>query len=238
MLYLKYMRSSWNKGQTKNTHSSVLKISETMKRKKIDNFAKWREVARKKGIIPSNYPKLDKNGNLAELIGLILGDGHICKHKRTESLRISLNSNNQGLVKRIAFLIEDIFCKKPHVGKKSYSDCATVTIYQKFLSKRLRIPAGSKKDIIHKIPSWILLKKECKIRFLRGLYEADGSHCIHLPTYTHKFIFKNCNDSLLEIVYNLLVQLGFNPHVSKYTVQISKKDEVKAAVELLEFRKY
>jgi len=232
------MKSSWINGQTKYTHPSVLKISNTLKARKIDNFAKWRGEAKKSGLIPSNYPKLKKSGNLAELIGLILGDGHICIHPRTESLRISLNKNNQGLIERTAFLIEDIFCKNPHIGRKSYTNCITVTIYEKFLSKRLWITSGSKKNIVHKIPSWILSKREYKIRFLRGLYEAEGSYCIHLPTYTHKFIFKNFNESLLEIVYNFMIQLGFHPHTSKYAVQISKRDEVKAAVELLEFRKY
>jgi hypothetical protein len=232
------MKSSWNKGKNKYTHPSVLKISNTLKFKKIDNFFKWREEAKKNGLIRSHYPELERNGDLAELMGMVLGDGYLGVLERTEVLRISLNSNNQGLIKRVAILTESVFHKKPHVGKKSHSNCATVTIYEKFLSKRLQIPAGPKKGIVFKVPDWILSNKDYEIRFLRGLYEAEGSYCVHIPTYTYKFFFKNYNKSLLKIVYFLLVGLGFHPHKSENVVQISRKVEVKAIIDLLKFRRY
>ncbi|MDD4901907.1 MAG: LAGLIDADG family homing endonuclease [Patescibacteria group bacterium] len=232
------MKSSWNKGKTKYTHPSVLKISNTLKVKKIDNFFKWREKAKKNGLIRSHYPELERNGDLAELIGMVLGDGYLGALQRTEVLRISLNSNNQGLIKRVAFLVESVFYRKSHVGKKSHSNCTTVTIYEKFISKRLQIPVGPKKGIVFKIPGWVLPREDYKIRFLRGLYEAEGSYCVHAPTYTYKFFFKNCNKSLLRIVYFLLRGLGFHPHKGENVVQISRKAEVEAIINLLKFRKY
>ena len=69
------MPSNWSKGFTKNTHPSVFKISETMRRKKIDNFSVWRERAKSLGIIPSNYPDFKKDGDLAECALAGLGAG-------------------------------------------------------------------------------------------------------------------------------------------------------------------
>ncbi|KKW30096.1 MAG: hypothetical protein UY74_C0052G0008, partial [Candidatus Kaiserbacteria bacterium GW2011_GWC2_52_8b] len=80
------MRSSWSKGYTKETHPSVRKISETMKNRKIDNFAEWRKKAIRDGRIRVHFPRLPQNGDLAELIGVVLGDGHIEKFPRTERL--------------------------------------------------------------------------------------------------------------------------------------------------------
>ena len=67
----------WSKGYTKETHPSIAKISRTFKKKGIDNFAAWRKEAKRKGLIKAVWPSLKKNIDLAELIGVVLGDGHI-----------------------------------------------------------------------------------------------------------------------------------------------------------------
>lgn len=82
------MKRGWNKGHTKKTNASLRKTSETMRRKKLDNFKKWRDEMKKQGKIKSTYPALIHSSELAELIGVIHGDGHIGKLPRTESLRI------------------------------------------------------------------------------------------------------------------------------------------------------
>src|SRR3989344_403894 len=119
------MPSNWAKGFTKETHPSVMKISETMRRKKIDNFAKWRERMKTKGLILSTHPDLKRNGDLAELIGVTLGDGHICKFPRTEALRITSNANNPDFVKRYATLVKKVFKKVPYVARSSISNAIT-----------------------------------------------------------------------------------------------------------------
>lgn len=234
---LKKRPPPWNKGYTKETHPSVAKIFETFKRKKIDNFAEWRNEMIKKGRIKVNYPALKKSGDLAELIGVVLGDGHICKFPRTESLTIDSNANNPGFVKRYARLIEKIFDKKPAIIKRP-SNCIRLRLYQKDISKRLEIPSGSRRNKDIKIPQWIFKNKEYLKRYLRGLYEADGCFGVHKPTYAYKFVFSNQNKSLLKNVYRALKTLGFHPHKSKYKIQISKREEVYKIKELIKFRQY
>lgn len=232
------MATVWNKGLTKETNASVQKISLTMRKKGIDNFSAWRAQMRKDGKVKTIYPSFKRNGNLAELIGVILGDGNICKFPRTEALRIVGNSAHQGYIDRYAKLIESVFEKKPHVAKRKDSNASNITIYQKNISKRLKIPSGSKRDLRIVVPKWVLARKEYICCYLRGLYESDGCYSVHEPTYTHKFIFTNKNQSLLKAVYRLLKKLGFHPHTTKYTVQISRKTEVRDAMKLIKFRVY
>jgi hypothetical protein len=232
------MRKSWNTGLTKETNASVLKISETMRARKLDNFKQWRDKGRADGVIKSAYPALKRTKVLAELIGVILGDGHIGNFPRTECLRIVGHSDNHGFVERYSRIIEYVFGKKPHVAKRSNANAVNITIYEKNLSKRLGIPSGARMHVSLPIPMWILAKKAYKVGYLRGLYEAEGSYNVHQPTYTHKFIFANTNVSLLENVQILLTELGFHPHMSKNKVQISRKEEVQKLKNLLEFRRY
>lgn len=222
----------------KSALSRAQKISVTMKARKINNFAKWREEAIHHGKIRIHFPPFAKNGDLAELIGVVLGDGHIEKFPRTERLLIFSNSKNPGFVTRYTKLVEKIFHKHPYVYKQSNQNCIRISLYEKYISKRLRLPSGARKKAHLPVPTWILRKKEYSIRYLRGLYEAEGSYGIHKATYTYKFSFSNKNQSLLNNVSKMLKMLGFSPHSDPVRVQLSRRAEVEKAVALLEFRKY
>src|SRR3989344_5809514 len=232
-------QKSWNRGFTKETHPSILKMSETFKRKKLDNFREWRDKMKRLGKIRSSYPEFKKSGDLAEFIGVILVDGHIESFLRTEGLTIACNSRNKGFIRRYKNLMQGFFEKNPYEAKTGPNKgCTRIRIYQKNISKRLGIPLGSRKNINFKTPRWIIKNKEYLKRYLRGLYEAEGSFCVHKPTCTYKFLFKNSNDSLLKNVYDGVITLGFHPHKSKYQIQVSRKQEVYKIKELIQFRKY
>lgn len=232
------MNSSWNKGFTKHTHPSLKKTSETLKKKSVYNFSKWRSEMITKGKIRSNYPELIKNGDLAELIGVILGDGHIRKYPRTEELSIFSNSNNPGFIKRYSDIVEKLFDKKPALTKHGSTNCTRIRIYQKNIQVRLEIPYSPRAKQKIKIPAWILHDDKLIVRYLRGLYEAEGAHCVHIPTSTYKMFFTNRNQSMLDNVYKLVNKLGFHPHKSIYQIQLSRKKEVEDFIRLIEFRKY
>ncbi len=232
------MPSNWTKGHTKDTHPSIKKISDTMKSRKINNFKSWMDRMKAEGKIKSEYPPLKKDGDLAELIGVTLGDGHICSYPRTEELRIISNLNNQGFVTRYAQIIEKVFNKKAYVRNSNQDKSTRIGIYEKHISDRLGIPKGARKYLKIEVPVWILKNREYIVRYLRGLYEAEGSHSVHKGTYTYKVQFSNTNTSMLENVFTLVSGLGFHPHRSKKMIQISKKNEVFEFMELINFRKY
>lgn len=229
---------SWNKGYTKFTHPSLLKMSETLKRRGIDNLKSWRLERKKRGLVPKGYPAFKKSSELAELIGVILGDGNISKFPRTERLIITGNANNPGFIDRYSLIVERIFNKKPRVSKVSTSNAVRISIYQNKIEHRLKIPSGNKlkKDI--SIPSWIKSNKEFLIATLKGLFEAEASLTIHNKTYTYNFQFSNRNASILKFVHDSLLKLGFNPEVRRYYIRLRRKKEVMRFKNMINFRSY
>lgn len=228
--------TSWDKGFTKETHPSVLKISQTMRRKKINNFAKWQAKMIKLGKIRNTYPLFEKSKELAFLIGLVLGDGNIGKFPRTECLTIALNTKYPKLINYTVYLLEKFFERKPSQLKTG--NCARIKIYQKQISKRLKIPSGSRKESKIEIPKWIWESQECLIWYLKGLFEAEGSLSIHLPTCTYNFQFSNRNEKLLNNVGKSLEKLNFHPEYRKVATRLRKRKEVKDFKKLIFFRKY
>lgn len=228
----------WNKGLTKATHPSLQKTSLTMKRKHLDNFKAWRDAMKESGKIKRTYPVFERTHELAELIGVLLGDGHIEKFPRTERLYIFSNANNQGFIDRYERILTRLFKKKISVKKVTASECVRLSVYEKNISKRIGIPCGSRATLTLRIPLWISRDLTMLRFYIKGLFEAEGSFCIHKPTSTYKFIFSNRNDSLLDIVFTSLARFGFHPHRSLYKIQLSRKVEVMRAVDFFQFRKY
>lgn len=118
----------WNKGYTKKDNLSVAKISQTFKKKEIDNFKNWRLEQISLGKFSSPSQKLERTKELAELIGVILGDGNIYKFPRTEALTIASNAKNSGFINRYAELVYKIFSKKPTINKIA-DGCIKIRIY-------------------------------------------------------------------------------------------------------------
>ncbi|MDP3052502.1 MAG: LAGLIDADG family homing endonuclease [bacterium] len=193
---------------------------------------------RRIGKIPQNYPPLSLSGNLAEYIGVVLGDGNISKFPRTERIIISANSNNLGFVNRYTKLTKQIFNKKPTVSKVYNKNNIRIGLYQKEISKRLGIPSGDRGRLNIKTPNWILKNQSYLIRYLRGLFEAEGSLSVHKPTCTYNFQFSNKNQSLLKNVENGLKLLGYNPEIRKTSTRLRKKLEVEKFRKLIKFRVY
>ncbi len=113
-----------------------------------------------------------------------------------------------------------------------------VTVYEKNLAKRLNLPTGARAKYDFRLPTWIEKNRKHRIRFLRGMYEAEGTLCHSLATYTHKFIFTNMNEHLINLVARLVRELGFTVSVSANKVQVSRKNEVQKLSDLIQFRHY
>ena len=228
-------RKTWNKGQTKETNPSVMKISLTMKERGINNFKNWREKMIAMGVIQVEFPPIQKDEKLAELVGVILGDGNISKFPRCERLIIASNSNNKYFIQRYALLVEEIFGKKPSINKTN-SNCVRISLYQKEISERLAIPSGARSKLSDLIPNWIKRNRCLLIACLKGLFEAEGSLSIHLPTYTYNFSFSNINKDLLSFVRDSLNKLGFHPEERSNAIRLRRKEEVKEFKNLIQFR--
>lgn len=229
---------SWNKGFTKENHPGVAKISRTMKRRHIDNFRLWREKMRVAGVIPSEYPSFPRSADLAEYIGVVLGDGNISAFPRSERIIITSNADNPGFIARYANLTKALFGKNPVVSKVNGKHAVRISLYQKNIARRLGIPAGNRSQLHFRTPRWISKNQENVTRFLRGLFEAEGSLSIHKPTYTYNLQFSNTNSSLLKAVEKGLKSLGYRPEIRKKAVRLRKRAEIESFRKLSRFREY
>lgn len=240
--YVKWRKSlrkrpkPWNAGLNKDTSQSCLKISKTFRKKRIDNFAGWRLEMKRLGKIRSFYPEFEKTPELAFLVGLALGDGHIGVFPRTEAITIALNSKYPKLISYTRLLLKKFFEKEPSIIKSG--NCVKLRIYQKKISERLQVPSGCRRHSRVGIPEWSWGDKELLVACLKGLFEAEGSLCIHLPTYTYNFAFSNKNYKLLKDVGRALRTLGFHPEYWKNATRLRKKHEVEEFKKLIAFREF
>jgi hypothetical protein len=221
-----------NKDSAEKENAIGRKISATMKARKIDNFKEWRNAHR------IHYARIPHNGDLAEYIGVVLGDGHIEKLPRTERIVISGDARKPQFIYRYAAMTESLFKKTPTIERASKSNGLRLSLYQKFISARLGISTGNKEKFPHKLPLWIEENEAFLIRFLRGLYEAEASLSIHLPTCTYNFEFTNYNPFLLKIVETALRRLEFHPEVRNNAIRVRRMAEVERLKNLLQFRRY
>ena len=225
-------RASWNKGHTKLTHPSLLKMSRTLAAKKKWNFSEWQAKQ------PKIDYSIDKSEEWAELVGITLGDGNIFRFPRTERLIIACNSKDNKYICHIANLVQKVLKKKPQIKKCKNTNCIHIKLYQCHLNKRLQMPSGDKIKNKVAIPEEIGMNRNLLIRCLKGLFETDGSFTIDKKNYTRVIEFKNMSRPLLNDVYSGLKGLDYNPQFGKNYVRLARKNEVYNFANLIQFRRY
>jgi hypothetical protein len=185
-----------------------------------------------------DYKKLKKDKYLAELLGIILGDGCLSKYKRTESLRIICNSKDSKHIKHICGLIERVFDKVPNFSKRKGENTVDIRLYQKFIASRLCMAFGSKIKNNIGVPNWIKENKRYSIYCLKGLFETDGCFQNDLKNKTQYIELKNLCCKIRLDTYEILLNLEYNPQISNTYVRLARKKEVYSFIELINFRGY
>lgn len=177
-------------------------------------------VLRAKGLIPKPKPFYEPEKHsvqLAEFVGIILGDGHIGKEQWT----ITLNSEkDKEYAKYVSQLTEKLFMFKPGYYKRKNMNAIVISgsgrhSIEYFLKLGLKIGNKVKQQV--GVPTWINKTISFRIACTRGLIDTDGGIFTHRykvngKEYTyHKLCFVNRSLPLLNFVYGTLKMLGFNP---------------------------
>ncbi len=245
MYYSKFIRQfpnanlgliPWNKGKTKETHPSLLRLSEALKSKEEWNFSKWQKKTQRR--LRIQYKTLGKGSDLAELTGIVLGAGSLEKFPRTERLRIVCNSNESGYILHIANLIGKKFKKTPKITYRKNENAADISMYQCQIARRLGLPTGDKIKNNVGAPSWIKTNQGLSISCLKGLFETDGCFVVDKPNYTRVMEFKNNCRRLRENVYSMLSKLDYHPQFGGNYVRLARKEEVFKFKNLINFRNH
>lgn len=180
------------------------------------------EKLRKRGIVPlvKNYelPK-DFNDNLAEFVGIMLGDGGMTYGQCT----ITLNSiKDIEYSQFIISLSHKLFGERPKIFMRKNEN--TMIIYYNGVSLvrylvSIGLKTGNKLKQQVGVPEWVVNSKSYKIACLRGLMDTDGGVFLHKYTvkrkiYGYKKIcFSNRSMPLLKFVKQTLEEIGYAPRL-------------------------
>ncbi len=150
---------------------------------------------------------------LAELIGIHLGDGNIYVRKSSYAISYCFNLKEKELIERTKYLFNRLFeknLKLVQVRKGAVLLQCHSKLLCYFLNHNFSIPLGRKDNLI--IPNLIKPNKKHIRSFLKGLHWTDG--CTFIKTdkikYTYPIIkiTTKCKPFSLEIQQEL-IKLGF-----------------------------
>lgn len=178
-------------------------------------------------------PKRSKE--LAELTGIVLGDGNIFQFERCQRLTISCNGSHEQYIKHVWRLTKNIFKKEPSVRKRSKANCTDVCLYLQDIDKSLSLPVGNKIVNSVEIPRWIYKKQDYLKRCLKGLFETDGHYGSNKKFYVEYIQFCNKSESLKKSVFVALQSLGYSPRLGQNYVRLAKRNEVRQFIEEMDF---
>lgn len=217
----------------------VEKLSENWGRAKGGLLSKKRTKKIKK-------PKKDEN--LAEVIGIILGDGHVSEFIRGKRIRnyfIKIAGNTDTDLDYIQHYIPSLFEKvfrergKVFISKKRYVGYFTLygKNYVNFM-KSVGINSGNKRVNNQGIPDWIKTNRKLLKRCLRGLIDTDGSvHVISKKNLNIRIDYTSYIPKLMDDVRNSFIMLGFSPSkvINERHFFLSRQDEIKKYVKEVGF---
>ncbi|MDD5463657.1 MAG: LAGLIDADG family homing endonuclease [Candidatus Moranbacteria bacterium] len=203
--------------------------------------AKWQEWWEKEGKknpnnilqpLPFRKPKFSKE--LAEFVGIVLGDGGISKRQITITLHRITDKEYSKFVRK---MIEKLFNIKAgeYNNKKSLADGIVIsrTDLVKYLIENIGLKKGNKVKQQVDIPQWIKKDMNFKIACIRGLVDTDGCLVIHKykskgKDYSYKKLsFTNRSFPLLNSARKILNELNIKNRITKNNLEIrveAKKD--------------
>ena len=176
------------------------------------------------------YPK--KSAYLAELVGILLGDGGITKYQ----VRVTHNSETDfGHAKYVARLFNRLFGIKAVITFSKHQKVCEVVVSSKKLVDflvGLGLKVGNKIKNGADIPKWIKINKAFETACLRGLIDTDGcvyseKHKYNSRVYTFPIVaFTNHSRLLFKSVKSALFNRGYHPTGKVKNILIRRADEV------------
>ena len=206
-LNVSYLPSNW--GEIKGGKIAM----HILKTKYSDKLDIWRKKAKRNSVISHlkkiNLPEMSED--LAEFIGIYLGDGTITKYliKVTGDSRYDLK-----YFEYIRRLVQELFGINSKISSEKYGHILYLTIQSKllcdFLHKKYKIEFGDKIRNQTCIPQEIIDNKNLSLACLRGLIDTDG--CIsRRGRKGSQFCvqFFNSDKKLLDQVWAIGSKYGF-----------------------------
>lgn len=196
----------------------------------------WKEKGQYRSVIGKRktvtLPPYSKE--LAEFVGIMLGDGGITKYQ----IKITLNSIDDAEYSQFVLkLIKKLFGVSASITFSKNSRALNVSVSRRelviFCNTKLGLPTGHKIKHAIDIPKWIYRNKQFALCCIRGLVDTDGSlfwekHASGVSHSYPRLNFTSASAPLIHSVHTLLCNMGFSPKIrrSGRSVQIEKKSEI------------
>lgn len=167
---------------------------------------------------------------LAEFVGMILGDGSISTRKY--QICITLNSVLEEKYMQIVkkhFTV--LFEKEPSICYSKNAKSVRGFIYSKnvydFLTKRLGLPNGKRTYKGNNVIPDVFFKDNLLLKsVIRGVFDTEGGFYQHNKTSPRLYIY-NRSEALLDSIYLALIQMGYNAIKKKRWIKVCRKGEIK-----------
>ena len=184
-----------------------------------------------------------KSEQLAEFIGIVMGDGGITKRQITITLH---SKDDKEYGKFVVALIKKLF--DVPVGTYYYKVYHAINFIisrselVKFCTEELGLKIGNKVKQQIDIPDWIKRNKQYAIACVRGLVDTDGSVFTHRykvngKWYKYKKLaFTSYSEPLRQSVFNILKENGLNPRLAqKRDVRLDSIKDMQTYFQLIGF---
>ena len=178
---------------------------------------------RKEGFNNIHKVRLPKrSAKLAELIGILLGDGNL----KPTQVTVTLGTKEDQYAEYVAKMMGELFQVKPKISRKRGEK---VAYFGSTVAVRWLLAGGLALNKVKEqvdIPAWCRRKKIFMEAVVRGLIDTDGSV---YRLRAGRVQISLCNRSLpiLKTASIILKRLGFHPsRISCYKIYLTRKDDV------------
>lgn len=189
---------------------------------------------------PKAILRPEKSPELAEFIGILLGDGGLSEYQVSVFLHSVTDAEYSNFVIK---KFEALFGVTPGIYDHKTQLVRSIVVSRVALVDYLHtlgLPVGNKIKQHLDIPDWIKRNKEFLIPCIRGLIDTDGSVFTHQyksgsSLYSYKKLsFTSSSSSLLFSVYDALKAFGMNPRIgSNHDVRLDSKDDMERYFRLI-----
>lgn len=229
------------------TYRKYKGIGDSKYRKKM-----WREWWDREGrykcniTAPKFFRKPRFSKELAEFVGIALGDGGIARYQ----VYVTLHDDEERYSKFVFSLIKKLFNVPVNIFYRKEDSTIRLVVSRKklvdFCVQGLGLKIGHKIRQQVDIPFWVKVNKKYSKSCLRGLVDTDGCVFNHRyrvrgKYYNYKKIsFTSHSKPLLESVFEILNRLGIKARITKSgkDIRIDSREAVKKYFEIVGFHNF
>ena len=209
------------------------------------NWREWWEKEGKAKPMPANFYPLpfsrpEKSVELAEFMGIAMGDGGMANRQFSISLH---HIDDLAYSRFVIALIEKLFSIKPSVKHIEARSVNILLVSRSLLIEYLHelgLPIGNKVEQRFDIPLWIQSNHEYMIACVRGLVDTDGCVFIHRyrvngKLYSYKKLdFCSYSPPLIATVDTFLKSLAIHTRIAaKVDIRIESKAGIERYMQLI-----